>query len=471
MNPDEDPMLRLQYYKETGQNDEAQKYEQYLRETNQYKQSAGTINKLGLAQRQVAMPQQEDGETDPGYFARLATHVLNTAQGISGMEAFEAGAGALGSHLPGNTPMSYEQSLQTLRDATGQIGGKTAAAEKMMGSVATLPFLGANPALAGAQLGGADQLLSADPNESLAMRAAKTAGGAAVGGLLGKGADMAVTAGRSLLSVNPANAFLNQSYAANLLSRQAAKAEAAKALFDRALAEGQGKTATAQIKTYMAEPDVAEIVNGLRETRQFRDLPAELQPGAPETPELLDAIFKTFSDKAKAAKKGLDAFNPSKANLGRFNAKNISQAQQDMLDAISGGSTVPGPMPTYRTAVTEYAKHASAEDALKRGYDATAAKLSEGIPSSRTMMKTGPEVFGKWAAGATPEQASAAAEGALAASRAGLLSKPLTTGRRALGAASSTLRKIPGDQGANVAKGGLLGLRNSAPFIQSLLGW
>lgn len=510
--------------------------------------TAPSMDKLALAKRLAAQPQEED-QSGPGYLERLAAHVLNAGQGIPGVEAIEAGAGALGSKLTDN-PMSYSQSLEALRGATGEIGGKTAAAERMMGSVATLPFLPANPAGAGALLGGADQLLSADPNQSVGMRALKTAGGAAAGALLGKGADMTLTAGRSLLSANPATAFLNQSYAANLLSRQAAKAEAAKTLFDRAIAEGQGRTGTAQIQAYLAEPDVAEIVKGLQETRAFQNTPAD-------SPEMLDAIFKTFSDKAKAAKKGLDAFNPSKANLGRFNSRNISQAQQDMLDAMSGGgetirsaalkhpngtviespshfqalldanskhgfrsgdfadgadgfvtskgrfvgrkegeeiavrsgqasaakdgaglhsdnlSAAPttAPMPTYREAVTEYAKHSAAEDALKKGYDATAANLHEGIPSSRTTMKTGPEVFEKWAKTATPEQSKAAVEGALAASRAGLLSKPLTTGRRALGAASSTIRKTQGDWGADVTKKGLLGLRNSAPFIQSLLGW
>lgn len=423
---------------------------------------SASVDKLAVARRLAGV--KPEAEPEPGYLERLAAHVLNTAQGIPGMEAVEAGAGALGSHLPGNTPMSYEQSLNALRDATGQIGGKTAAAERMMGSIATLPFLPTNPAAAGAVLGGADQLLSASPNQSVAGRVAKTAVGAGVGGLLGKGADMAVTAGRSLLSANPANGFLNQSFAANLLARQAAKAEAAKALFDRALAEGQGRTGTETIKAYLAEPDVAEVVNGLRETRAFQNV-------APESPEMLDAIFKTFSDKARAAKKGLDAFNPSKANLGRFNAKNISMAQQDLLDAISGGSSMPGPMRSYREAVTEYAKHSAAEDALKKGYDATAAKLSEGIPSSRTAMKTGPEVFAKWAGTATPEESRAAVGGALSASRAGLLKKPLTTGRRSLSAASSIIRKTQGDWGANATKGGLLGLRNSGPFIQSLLGW
>lgn len=122
--------------------------------------------------------------SQPGYLERAATHVLNAAQGIPGVERIESGAGALASKLTDH-PMDRAESLATLRDATGKIGGKTAIAEKMLGSVAVAPFLPASAVRAGALLGGANAALSAD-DESLGARAAKTALGAGTGALVGK---------------------------------------------------------------------------------------------------------------------------------------------------------------------------------------------------------------------------------------------------------------------------------------------
>lgn len=137
-----------------------------------------------------ASKQPVEPADDTGYLGRVTTHVLNAAQGIPGMEALEAGVGALGSHVIGDRPLSYQESLNALREQTGKIGGKTAIAEKMMGSVATLPFLPSSAVGAGAALGAADQALAADP-ESLAARAGKTALGGAIGAGIGKAAGVA----------------------------------------------------------------------------------------------------------------------------------------------------------------------------------------------------------------------------------------------------------------------------------------
>lgn len=136
----------------------------------------------GRLARRMARENANDRDAaaaEPTYGERLATHILNTAQGIPGMERLEATAGELGSRLTAH-PMDYDQSLATLRGNTSQIGAKTSLAEHLMGSLAVAPFLRGSVALQGAELGAADQAASAD-DESLGRRALGTAVGAGAG--------------------------------------------------------------------------------------------------------------------------------------------------------------------------------------------------------------------------------------------------------------------------------------------------
>lgn len=362
-----------------------------------------------------------------GYLARLATHVLNAAQGIPGMETVEAGAGALGSHVFGDRPLSFQEALETLRSATGNIGGGTNMVEKAIGTIPTLPFLPANPAAGGALLGAADQLLAPD-SESLVGRGVKTAVGAGIGAVVGKGSDAVVAGARSLLAPTAA---------ANLLERSADRAASAKRLYGAALAEGKAAGATPAIKNYLAEPDIAEIVKELKGTREFSGV-------APDSPEMLDAVYKTLSDRAATIRKGLQALTPNRPNIGRYQGANITAAQQDLLDAISGGMSMPGPMPTYRAAVKDFAQRKATEDAVGKGYDALRSKLSKALPSPRNLTRTTPEAFAKWADMAGPDETRAAIEGLLGGGKSALSKAPLTMGRRAVGKLPDLLR-IAGD--------------------------
>lgn len=374
--------------------------------------------------------------------AGWAAHVLNIAQGIPGVERLEATAGAIGNGIP------YEQSLKALREITGGIGGKTAAAERFAGSLAALPFLPANPAIAGAVLGGADQALSADP-ASLAERAGKTALGTAGGAAVGKALDLGVTAARSVLAKTPA---------ANLLDRAAQRSASANTNYAKALAEGVGKPATPQVQAFLAQPDVAEIVTELQSTRPFAGVPAD-------DPKMLDAIYKTLSDRGAAVKKGLDAVSPNKPNIGRFRAADIKAAQSDALDAISGG-TIPGPMPSYRNAVADFAEKSAGMDAVKQGVKALKT-ASGNSPSVNALLKSTPEAFAKWAATATDAQKEAAAQGILGELKtAGRMRAGNILGTPLVPMPTKALRQAPGllrmvePNGSLVAKLSLLGLNS-----------
>lgn len=413
-----------------------------------------------LGQRMAAANASDAQDAQgPDYVSRFVTHLLKTAQGLPGMGVVEAGAGALGSHLTGH-PMSYAQSYDTLHGMTDQVGGWTGAAENMMGSLPLMPFLPGNPAAAGALLGGADQALNADPNESTAARVGSTVAGAGVGGLLGKGMDALVTGGRALMTPNTST---------QLLAKSAERAAGAKALYSAALASGQGKAFPPQLSSYMQEPDIASIVDALQSTTH---------KGVPtESPEMLDAVYKTLSDQAKAAQKGLEQVDPSKPNLGRFRLEHLKNLKSGLLDAMSQPGTVPGKtfgtgpsvapptdvpavMPAYEDAVGYFARLSRELDATGQGNDVLKNALSKTIPSARVAQKKTPEVFGDWLHGLTmPADRTAAANGVLGGVKAGLQRAPLTTGRRALFAGSGLLRAVNPNAG-NPALGGLLAVHS-----------
>lgn len=452
----DDPMLRLRYYHETGQTDEAQKYEQYLRETGQYKAPATpyTIHdeyKSGqLAKRMGAANEadQADAETEPGYLGRLATHALNTGQGMPGMEMLEAGAGAAGSKLTDH-PIDYATSLATLRDKTDSIGGGASWLEHVAGGLPMLPFLPANPMKAGALLGASGSLLSADPvssPEDMLTREGKTAGMGLLGGLLGKSADMAESGVRASAVGTPA---------AQMFDKMAARTASAKRLYDAALAEGKGKPFTPALKAFVAEPEVAEIVSELQST-SHKGVPAE-------SPEMLDALYKVLSDRAGVAQKGLDAVSPTRANIGRFRLQGIRQQQEGLLDQMSGGSSLPGPMPTYRNAVADFAKRTADMKALGRGSDQLMESMTGKLVGSKQLMKKTPEAFADWANTASPSEIAAAKSGILGQTGAafGLPGKTFGPGRRAMNNAGSLLRMIdPNDLSVAATRLGLLGMNS-----------
>jgi hypothetical protein len=409
----------------------------------EYRSGALAKRMQGANQRDAANLADEQA-SQPGYLERAATHVLNAGQGIPGVEAVEAGAGALGSQLT-SQPQTYRQSLGTLRGATGQIGGKTAAGERILGSTALLPFLAASPVLAGAELGGADQALSANPDESLTGRAGRTALGAAGGALAGKAAQSLVTGAR-LLPLGAATRVLNrytgglvpevptvQTAAANLLSRQADRAASASRLYGQAIAEGQGKSGTAAVKQFLAEPDIADIVDELSQTRQFQGV-------AKDSPELLDAVYKTLSDRSAQLKKGLDAVTPNRPNIGRFRLQDTKAAQGELLDALGGGTTMPGPMPTYPKAVADFAQRSGDMQGVQRGYDALRTGMSSTLPRAANLTRTTPEALTDWAQNASPSQREAAGEGVLGGVKASY-GLGVRKGFKATNAAASVMRQ------------------------------
>lgn len=128
----------------------------------------------------TAYPVDQPDNSDPGLGHRFVSTVLNAGQGNPGVRALEAGAGAMGSHVIGDHPMSYRESLATLDEDTGHIPAGRRFTGRMLGGALSLPFVPGGAIKGGAVLGAADAALGADP-ESAVTRVAKTAGGAMLG--------------------------------------------------------------------------------------------------------------------------------------------------------------------------------------------------------------------------------------------------------------------------------------------------
>ena len=376
--------------------------------------SLSVSSKDELADTTAGGALQSEDES-PGYGGRFVRSVLNAAGGIPGADVVMAGAGMLGSKLTDN-PLTYEESYDTLKRETGRINPVGRAIGKAAGAVATLPFLPANPAAAGAVFGAADQALDANPRESLDARVLQTAAGGGIGAGLGFAGDMALSGGRALFA-KPTARVLD-----DLVAKKAATTGP---LYRQAIKEGQGKTSS-QVQNFLQKPDIKEIVGELKQTREFAGM-------ADDSPELLDAVYKVLSDRAGLAKRQAEAVTPNKPNIGRFRRKDIKDAQDDALDAMSGGVSLPGPMPTYRTAVKEYAKASRLEDAVMKGHDVVRSAQNKNVLAAKSLKNIGPEAFEKWLAKASPAEKEAAIKGAMGSTKEAWRKAPIYSIRKTQG--------------------------------------
>jgi len=343
---------------------------------------------------------------------------------------------------------SYPDAYNDIQGASDALPASSRVLGEVSGAIPLMAMLPGSAATSGAIYGGAEQALSGDPERGLGARIARGAAGAAGGALLGKGSEMALTGLRAALPVAMGG---TPNTAANLVGRAADRARSAAALYKAALAQGQGQAATPQIQQYLAEPDIADIVSGLQGTRRFANV-------APESPEMLDAIYKTLSDRAGTVKRGLESITPNKPNIGRFLGQDIAAAKTQGLNAMDET------MPLYRDAVEDYTSKSADMNALGKGSDALRAKLAGNLPSAKNMTRTTPEAFEDWMT-KNPALGDAASEGILGTTKMAM-GKGFGSGRRAVSEAPSLLRLAGnGNQAVldALTKAGLLTANTQAP--------
>lgn len=364
-------------------------------------------------------------------------HPLNQTAGmlgafskdIPGMEAAQAGIRSLTRDVP------YREALGDIRDAYESAPKGVRIPARIVGGGAAAAMLPGSPAMAGALYGGSLNALSADPDQSLLERGIKTGTGALIGGTVGKVADVVGTGIRAARAPRIED---------RLRELSQMRSRASSPLYREAIEQGtQAGTRTPAIQAFLAEPDIAPIVERLGTMRQFAGL-------APEDPRVLDAIYKELSDQARAVAKPLAGYDPTKPNLARAGSQNVGMAKDQFLQAVS--RDVDAPMPAYGDAVAEFARGSRAIDATKRGYQAMRTAASAG-GSPDNLVKHGPASLMDFLEGQAPELADEAATGALgyirrsvgAAGPTGFVNPLRTTARNALFHGGDVLRGIEGE--------------------------
>ena len=337
----------------------------------------------------------------------VAARVLSAAQLLPGMETFEAGAGALGSHIPGaGPPLSFGESRDVLRGeiekipAWERIGEQMAAslplmALKLPAAVASIPAIAKmGPKSIGAAWGAAHAALAPD-DESPGARLAKTAAGGVGGAITGAVADLAGTA---------LQAAHLPTTAANRLARKAATAEASGPLYDQFRDLGDlGETPA--LKEILDLPVIQKAISTVKgESPTLNKL-------ADTDARVLDAVYKRVGNKAFKMANGFET----------------DEARQSLMGAIEEAAQAKGG--SYANAVGTFREGAQGGEAVARGKATLAAASAPKGPGIAADMKTSPEAFQAWLKTATPEQAAAAREGILG----GLKQQPKVSFGRILG--------------------------------------
>lgn len=143
-----------------------------------------------IASKRAAAPKDDTVEQNAGYPERLATTILEGAQVLPGMKAFEAAAGSLGSKFTDH-PVSYRDARAGLEEQTDRMGtmrkiaSRVAASPMLIPAIQATPLAGSGAATQGAAIGGAGEALDYNPDESNSSRVIRTALGAGIGGLFG----------------------------------------------------------------------------------------------------------------------------------------------------------------------------------------------------------------------------------------------------------------------------------------------
>lgn len=202
----EDPMLRLRYYQETGQDDEAKLYERYLRETGQFttptqaklrKEHAAGILDDRIARENLNDAEMAEAET-PSYASQALGGIASLARDIPGAEAAQAGSRSLvrtalaKAGLPVQAE-SYGEARRAIRGAEDSAPSFVRNYNRIAGGALAAAGIPGAPVLQGARYGMSEALLQSDPDANVEERlhdaTAQGAAGAAFGAIpaIGRG--------------------------------------------------------------------------------------------------------------------------------------------------------------------------------------------------------------------------------------------------------------------------------------------
>lgn len=401
-----------------------------------------TLIAKARAQKPKSLPTDANNQATPDELAAaggddeqpgIAGSIADAAQGIPGVGALEAGVRSVARQQP------YREAYGDIKRQTDKVPTSAKIIGRVAGGSPLARLLPASPIIGGAILGGAEQVLDANPDKGVLGRALTGTAGAAGGALGGKVLDMMGSGIRAVAAPVAAK---------GLRALATARSAASKPLYSAAMKEGAGgATVTPKIYDFLAKPDVAEIVKELKQTRTFANTPED-------APEMLDAVYKVFSDRGQQIKQGLETVAPNRPNIGRFRGDDVGLAKEEALNAFDTA------MPSYRPATKAFAEGSGNMDAFRKGYDTQ--RMASGVPTGKNLDRTTPEALGEWAArrSTSDAQRDLAGEGARGAAGALLRAKPFTRGRQSVGELSGVLRMVGDKRQAQLdllAKLGLIG--------------
>lgn len=412
----DDPMLRLRYYRETGQDAEAKQYEAYLRDTGQYRDADpnAALHASYASGRLAKNNADKNAAEQTGWWRTniggMVDAVLEAPETVA---AGFPGASLLmskGHSLLYGKPMSDVQ--RDINERTSDIpyasaiGRGAGAYAAMSGGPAALASGGAkiggaiggamasaaksltSPAIGGAALMGSEQFLNNDQNQSLLSRAGRGVAGGLFGLGAGKLGEVLTTTARSVAAPSLGKAAE---------AIRSATRSADDALYGAAEQEGLLTPTTPQIQSALRDPAVAPFANIVRNSKKFA--------GANDA-TVLRETYKLMSE--QSVKRGGAMATATDFKAGTSLEKDeLDLAKRELLDAADSA------MPTFRKAVETHARNARINRAFATGANAGRREMSNTSIAGERLPKLSPVATRKTLDAMSQDEAEAFTKGVL----------------------------------------------------------
>lgn len=342
--------------------------------------------------RATDRPQKPAAPEQPGIGERVAGALASLLTDVPGGEAAQAGAAALGSHIPGLRPdagpVGYQEALADIRAAKAAAPAAARIPLRLLGGAAAAGVMPGSGAVQGALYGAASGLGGADydTSRSLGENLGSRAGSAALGAGLGAAAGKLAEAGSTALRARFAGPKLDAATA----ELRAQARDASGPLYDAARAIGDvGETPALQ--RLLGQPEylwdqaqqqavatgrrvpgtgLGAVQNILRTIQRsnsdLADLPATDM-------RVLDQLYKELGGKANAAKYG---------DL-RVTRDALKAAIEDAIGG-KGGS--------YTAALQAFSQPMQEAEGMEAGATALGRRLGDRAPSPGTTEQSAEEL-------------------------------------------------------------------------------
>jgi len=259
----------------------------------------------------------------------------------------------------------------------------------------TLAALGAGPMsllsapAGGAIVGGAEGLLTNNPDASMADRVVGAGLGMAGGAVAGKAAEFLTTGARALLGPSLGKTALR-------LKDNVARADAA--LFGAAKAEGDAIGTSPEIRTALASPGIKKYADIIRNSETWK--------GANDA-TILRETHKHMSEVSLKRGKSLAGADDFKAGTA------LEKSDTDLLKAKLRDAADAAGMTSFRPAVTTHAENAGVLDAFSKAANAARRELGNASLMGEKQAKMGPAATRRWMAKLSKPEGMAAVDGIL----------------------------------------------------------